>query len=74
MHVPRLIKVGAATAVILPSEMLNHLRAEEGQQVFAVETRFGYMITALDPGAQQQVTLGEDFIDRYQDVFAGLAK
>ena len=54
--------------------MLGHLHAKEDQEVFAIETPTGYTITTLDPRVQKQVEAGEDFMDRYRDVFAVLAK
>jgi antitoxin component of MazEF toxin-antitoxin module len=45
----KLKKVGKSIGIILPKEMLGHLRAKEGQEVFVIETPTGYMITTLDP-------------------------
>jgi putative addiction module antidote len=70
----KLRKVGTSTGLVLPKEMLGHLHAQEGQEVFAIETPTGYMITTLDPRVQKQIENGEAFMDRYRDVFAALAK
>src|SRR5690348_16180724 len=70
----KLRKVGTSTGLVLPKEMLGHLHAKEGQEVFAIETPTGYTITTLDPRVQKQVEIGEAFMDRYRDVFAVLAK
>lgn len=70
----KLRKVGKSTGLILPKEMLGHLHAKEGQELFAIETPTGYTITTLDPRVQRQVEPGETFMDRYRDVFATLAK
>lgn len=70
----KLRKVGTSTGLVLPKEMLGHLHAREGQELFAIETPTGYTITTLDPRVQKQVEMGEAFIDRYRDVFAVLAK
>ena len=67
-------KVGTSTGLVLPKEMLGHLHAKEGQEVFAIETPTGYTITTLDPRVQTQIEIGEAFMDRYRDVFAALAK
>jgi putative addiction module antidote len=74
VFVLKLRKVGAATGLVLSKEMLGHLHAKEGQEVFAVETPTGYTITALDPRSQKQVEAGETFMDRYRNVFADLEK
>ena len=66
--------MGKSIGLILPKEMLAHLHAKEGQEVFAMETPTGYTLTTLDPRVQKQVEAGEAFMDRYRDVFAALAK
>jgi putative addiction module antidote len=70
----KLRKFGTSIGVILPKEMLAHLHAEEGQDIFAIETPTGYTITTLDPHLRKQVEAGAVFMDRYSDVFATLAK
>ena len=70
----KLRKVGTSTGLVLPKEMLGHLHAKEGQEVFAIETPTGYTITTLDPRVQKQIESGETLLDRYRDVFAALAK
>jgi len=70
----KLRKVGTSTGIVLPKEMLGHLHAKEGQEVFAIETPTGYTITTLNPDVQKQIEIGETFMDRYRDVFAALAK
>lgn len=70
----KLRKIGTSTGLVLPKEMLGHLHAKEGEQVFAIETPAGYMITTLDPRVQKQIETGESLMDRYRDVFAALAK
>jgi putative addiction module antidote len=70
----KLRKVGTSTGLVLPKEMLGHLHAKEGQEIYAVETPTGYTLTTLDPRVQKQVEIGEAFMERYRDVFAVLAK
>lgn len=70
----KLRKVGTSTGLVLPKEMLGHLHAKEGQEIYAVETPNGYTLTTLDPRIQKQIETGEAFMDRYRDVFAVLAK
>ena len=74
MHALKLRAVGSSTGVVLPKEMLNHLHAEQGQEIFAIETPNGYIVTALDPRVREQVKTGEEFVERYKDTFATLAK
>ena len=74
MFTVKLRKIGTSLGLILPQEMLAHLQVKQGQEIFAIETPTGYALTTLDPGVQKQVEAGEAFMDRYQDVFAALAK
>ncbi len=74
MHTLKLRAVGSSTGVLLPKELLAHLRAKEGQEVYAVETPGGIMLTTLDPRMREQVEIGEAFMERYKDTFAALAK
>jgi putative addiction module antidote len=70
----KLRPVGTSTGVVLPKEMLNRLRTEQGEVLYAVEIPNGYVLTTLDPRVKKQVESGEAFMDRYRDVFAALAK
>lgn len=70
----KLRKVGTSTGLVLPKEMLGHLHAKEGQELFAIETPTGYTITTLDPRVHEQIEIGETFMEQYRDVFAVLAK
>ncbi len=74
MFALKLRKIGKSIGLILPKEMLVHLDAKEGQEIFVIETPGGYALTTLDPQVQKQVEAGETFMERYQDVFAALAK
>jgi len=74
MHTLKLRAVGSSTGVLLPKELLAHLRAKEGQEVYAVETPGGITLTTLDPRVREQVEIGEAFMERYKDTFAALAK
>jgi putative addiction module antidote len=74
MHTLKLRAVGSSTGVLLPKELLAHLRAKAGQEVYAVETPGGIALTTLDPRLRAQVESGEAFMERYKDAFAALAK
>jgi putative addiction module antidote len=74
MHALKLRAVGTSTGLVLPKEVLTRLRAEQGQEVYAIETPNGITLTTLDPRVKEQVALGETILERYRDVFAALAK
>jgi putative addiction module antidote len=70
----KLRAVGTSVGLIVPKEMLAHLRAKRGTTVYALETPTGYVLTTLDRRVRQQVEVGEAFLDRHRDIFAALAK
>jgi putative addiction module antidote len=70
----RLRKIGTSLGIILPKEMLLHLRVRDGQEVFAIETPSGYLLTSLGPEIRKQVEAGETLMNCYSDVFSALAK
>lgn len=74
MHTLKLRAVGSSTGVVFPKEMLTHLRAEQGQEIYAIETPAGFIVTTLDPRVREQVEKGEEFVERYKETFAALAK
>ena len=74
MHALKLRAVGTSTGLVLPKEVLTRLRAEQGQEIYAIETPNGVTLTTLDPRVKEQVALGETILERFRDVFAALAK
>lgn len=49
MHQIKLTEIGDSLGIILPPEMLAHLKAESGDTVFLSETPDGFVITPRDP-------------------------
>ena len=74
MFALKLRKVGTFVGLILPKEMLRHLNAKEGQEIFAIETSIGYTISTLKPQVQKQVEAGVALMEDYREVFVSLAK
>lgn len=70
----KLRAVGTSTGLVLPKEMLVHLKVKKDDALFAVETPGGYLLTPFDPEVEEQVRLGLEFMDQYRDVFRALAK
>lgn len=44
-----IISAGDALGITLPTEVLAHLKAVEGDTVFLIESSEGYLITTGDP-------------------------
>jgi len=74
MTVLKLTSVGNSTGIILPQEILERLRVERGDTVFAVETPHGLLITAHDPEVERQVSLAHDIMVKYRDTLNVLAQ
>jgi putative addiction module antidote len=74
MHVLKLTQIGNSVGVILPKEVLTRLRLEKGQSVFVTETSEGVVLTPYDPGLEEQVQAGREFMKEFRDTFHQLAK
>ncbi len=70
----KLTAVGTSTGTVIPKEMLNRLKVEKGDQLFAVETPSGYLLTPYDPSIEEQLKLGREFMSEYRETFRALAK
>lgn len=70
----KLRAVGTSTGVVFPKEFLHRLRVEKGDQLFAVETAEGYLLTPYDPEVDEQLKVGRKFMRKYRETFRALAK
>ena len=70
----KLRSVGTSTGVLLPKEMLVRLKVKKGDELFAVETPEGYLLTPYDPEVERQLSKGREFMAKYRDTFRALAK
>lgn len=66
--------VGTSAGVLLPKEMLARLKVKKDDELFAVETPEGYLLTPYDPEVERQLTKGREFMARYRDTFRALSK
>jgi putative addiction module antidote len=68
-------KVGNSLGVVLPKEVLGHLRASEGEELFLLEgPNNSYRLTSLDPAFQSKMKKAEEIIGRYRNALDVLAK
>ncbi len=68
-------KIGNASGVILPRELLNKMNLKEGERVFITEGADGaYRITPYDPEFEQQMKLAKGILSRYRNTLRELAK
>ena len=70
----KLTKIGTSTGAVIPKEMLNRLKVEKGDSLFAIETPEGYLLTPYDPTVEEQLKAGRDFMKEYREAFKALAK
>ena len=70
----KLVQVGNSVGVILPKELLARLKVEKGDTLYVTETPDGVALTPLDPGFEDQVALGREFMREFRDTFHALAK
>lgn len=69
----KLTAVGTSTGVVIPKEMLTHLRVQRGDCLPVVETPEGYLLTPFDPTIEEQREAGREFRKEYRDTFKALA-
>jgi len=55
----KLRAVGTSTGLVLPKEMLTRMKVRKDDQLFAVETPDGYLLTPYDPEVDRQLEKGE---------------
>ena len=70
----KLTRIGTSTGAVIPKEMLQRLKVEKGDSLYAVETPEGYLITPYDPAIKEQLKAGREFMKEYRDTFKALAK
>ncbi len=66
--------VGNSMGVVIPKEMLDRLQVGEGEELFAIETPVGYLLTTHDPDVEEELRLGREFMNQYRETFKALAK
>ena len=67
-------KTGNSLSTIWPKEVLAHLKAKEGDELFVVETQHGVLITRHDPKFEKTMEAAERVFDRFKNAYRELAK
>lgn len=70
----KITTIGNSTGVILPKEILQKLRVEKGDTIFAIETSKGFEITPFDPEVAEQMKFAEQVMREDRDVLRKLAE
>ena len=70
----KIIKVGNSAGVILPKEVLAHLRVAQGDNVYLAETPTGFHLTPTDPSFEKKMALAETIMREDRDILHVLAQ
>jgi putative addiction module antidote len=74
MYALKLTQIGNSVGVVLPKEVLNHMKLEKGDTVFLTESPEGFQVTPYNPEIEEQLKLGREFMHEFRDTFHVLAK
>lgn len=68
-------KVGNSLGVVLPKEVVSHLRTSEGEELFLLEgPNNTYRLTPFDPAFEKKMAKAEEIMARYRNTLHALAK
>jgi putative addiction module antidote len=70
----KITTVGNSAGVILPKELLTRLRLEKGDELYALETPEGIMLTTYDPQLAAQMEVAEKIMREDRQVLHKLAQ
>ena len=74
MRTLRVTTVGNSAGVILPKDILEHLRVSKGDVLYLVEEPDGYKITPYNKEFVEQMDVAENIMREDKDVLKVLAK
>ena len=74
MKTLKVTTVGNSAGVILPKEVLEHLRVSKGDELYLVEEPDGYKITPYNREFVEQMEMAEEIMREDRDVLKVLAK
>ena len=66
--------VGNSTGLVLPKEILQHLRIEKGDILYAIETPNGIELTPYNPEFGAQMDTAEQIMREDRDVLKKLSE
>jgi putative addiction module antidote len=73
MHTLKLISVGDSLAVVLPRDLLERFKLEEGDKLFIDETQEDFSLTSHTPDTAEQLEIGRSFMRAFNETFHELA-
>lgn len=66
-------EIGDSLGVILPRSILEDLNAEEGDELFAIQTSDGVQLTPYDPEFAESMEDAREFMRSHRNAFRELA-
>lgn len=70
----KLRRVGGSISATLPKDMAERLHLQAGDEVFAVETDRGILLTPYDPDFEEAMSIAAEVSGRYRNALRELAK
>jgi len=70
----KITTVGNSAGVVLPRELMQRLRVEKGDTLYAVETPNGVELTPYDPEVARQMEVAKQVMREDRDVLRKLAE
>jgi putative addiction module antidote len=68
-------KFGNSLGVVLPKEVINRLRTDDGERLFLIEAgEGGYRLTPYDPAFEKKMKKAEEIMGRYRNTLHTLSK
>ena len=73
MSILKVTTVGDSVGIILPREILERLRVQKGDNLYAVETKQGIELTPYNPELAAQLDMADKVMREDRDVLRKLA-
>ena len=70
----KITTVGNSVGVVLPKEVLNHLKVQKGDTLTLTETPYGFNLTAYDETFMRKMEATERVMRNYRDTLRKLAE
>ncbi len=70
----KVVTVGNSVGVILSKEILEKLRVQKGDSIFAIETSKGIELTSYNPELAEQMKIAEQVMREDRDALRKLAE
>ena len=74
MSILKVTTVGNSVGIVLPKEILERLRVQKGDSLYAIETKQGIELTPYNPELAAQMDVAERVMREDRDVLKKLAE